>query len=284
VLTLLFQKERNGGALPDLIVAPYLSPEVRLRLREAGIGYVDATGNVRVSLAEPGLFIETAGADTNPNPRRRPARSLTGAKAGRIVCALCERGNAWGVRELAAATDTDPGYVSRVLQYLDREALVDRDEKSRVTCTDWQRLLRRWAEAAPIDTRGRSSLLIAPRGLSIVMRSLGERELHHVVTGSFAAARLAPVAPPRLATIYVEDTDDACRTLDLRETDAGANVMLIEPRDERILTAASADDAGVRWAPPVQVVADLRSSPGRGPAEADALMEWMTANEEVWRG
>jgi hypothetical protein len=33
-----------------------------------------------------------------------------------------------------------------------------------------------------------------------------------------------------------------------------------------------------------QAAADLLTSPGRGPAEADALINWMKANEEVWRG
>ena len=116
-----------------------------------------------------------------------------------------------------------------------------------------------------------------------MMRRLGEAELQHAVTGSFAAARVAPVAPPRLATIYVDGTDIARRVLDLRETDAGANVLLIEPKDASVLSAATADEDGVRWAPLVQVAADLLIGPGRSPAEAEALMEWMTSNEEAWR-
>jgi len=283
VLAMQVREQQRGEALPDLVVAPYLSPEVRRRLREAGIGFVDETGNLRVSLAEPGLFIEASGADKDPSPRRRPARSLAGAKAGRIVRALCERREPRGVRELATATGTNPGYVSRLLAFLDREALVERDDKGRVTCADWQRLVRRWAEAAPIEARGRSRLCIAPRGISTMMRRLGEAELPHAVTGSFAAARVAPVAPPRLATIYVDRADTAQRVLDLRETDAGANVLLIEPKDASVLSAATADEEGVRWAPLVRVAADLLTGPGRSPAEAEALMEWMTSNEEAWR-
>ncbi len=284
VLTLQVQHAQTGETLPDLVVAPYLSPEARRRLREAGIGFLDATGNLRVSLVEPGLFIEARGADLNPSPRRRPARSLAGAKAGRIVRALCERRSSWGVRELAAATDTNPGYVSRVLAFLDREALVDRDDKGRVTCADWQRLVRRWAEAAPIETRGRTQLFIAPRGLAPLMQRLGKAKLPHAVTGSFAAARVAPVAPPRLATIYVEEIATVRSVLHLREADAGANVLLIEPKDESVLSVAVTDDEGVRWASLVQVVSDLLTGPGRSPAEAEALMEWMSSHEETWRG
>ncbi len=283
VLAMQIRKQQRGEALPDLVVASYLSPEVRQRLRDAGIGFVDETGNLRVSLAEPGLFIEASGSDKNPNPRRRPARSLAGAKAGRIVRALCERREPWGVRELATATHTNPGYVSRLLAFLDREALVERDDKGRVTSADWQRLVRRWAQEAPIEARGRSRLFLAPRGISTMMRCLGEAELQHAVTGSFAAVRIAPVAPPRLATIYVDRTEAAQRVLGLREADVGANVLLIEPKDVSLLSAATADAQGVRWAPLVQVVADLLTGPGRSPAEAEALLEWMSFHEEAWR-
>lgn len=277
------RQQQHGEPLPDLVVSPYLSPEVRRRLTEAEIGFADATGNLHISLAEPGLFIEITGANKNPSPRRRPARTLAGAKAGRIVRALCERRGLWGVRELALATGTSPGYVSRLLAFLDREALVERDDKGRVTCPDWRRLVRRWAEASPLEDRGKSQLFIDPRGISNLMHRLGEAEMPHAVTGSFAAARLAPVAQSRLAAIYVDESDTAQRLLDLRATDAGANVLLIEPKDVSVLTAATADAGGVRWTPLVQVAADLLTGSGRNPAEAEALMDWMKANEDAWR-
>jgi hypothetical protein len=34
---------------------------------------------------------------------------------------------------------------------------------------------------------------------------------------------------------------------------------------------------------PSQAAADLLTSSGRGPEEAEALIEWMLANEEAWR-
>jgi hypothetical protein len=60
--------------------------------------------------------------------------------------------------------------------------------------------------------------------------------------------------------------------------------MLIEPRDSSILSDVTIDEAGMRWAPPVQVAADLLTSPGRGPAEGEALLRCMADNEEAWRG
>ena len=40
---------------------------------------------------------------------------------------------------------------------------------------------------------------------------------------------------------------------------------------------------GLTYAAPAQVAADLLTSPGRGPAEGEALIEWMAQNEGAWR-
>ena len=103
-----------------------------------------------------------------------------------------------------------------------------------------------------------------------------------VVTGSLAASRLAAVAPPRLASLYVEHTGEVAQALGLEPADSGANVLLVEPADavafERTRTVG-----GLELAAPSQVVADLLTGPGRGPAEAEALLEWLRGNPEEWR-
>lgn len=59
----------TGGALPravPVVAAAYLSPRVRVLLRAGGVGYVDTTGNVRIEISVPGLFVSTDGADRDP--------------------------------------------------------------------------------------------------------------------------------------------------------------------------------------------------------------------------
>ncbi len=284
VLTLRVRHLAGEVELPDLVVAPYLSAETRRRLRETGIGYADATGNVRLSLGTPGLYIEVQGAARNPTMRRRAERRLAGPRAGRLVRALCSSPEALGVRELAARAALSSGYVSRLLAFLDREGLVERDGSGRARSPDWARLLRYWAEQAPLSTRGERRWLLAPRGISDLRTRLGASELRYTVTGSMAAARCAPVAPSRLAMLYVEDIEEAMAALSLRPVDTGANVLLVEPKDERLLEEGLVDDDGLCYAPLPQVAADLLSAPGRGPAEAEALIDWMAEHEEQWRG
>ena len=40
---------------------------------------------------------------------------------------------------------------------------------------------------------------------------------------------------------------------------------------------------GITYARVTQVAADLMTGPGRGPVEAEGLIEWMEVNEEAWR-
>lgn len=68
----------------------------------------------------------------------------------------------------------------------------------------------------------------------------------------------------------------------LRPAESGANVMLIEPGDDTVFAGAEERD-GVRYAALSQVAADLLTSPGRGPAEAEKLLSWMGKNEDAWR-
>jgi len=97
-----------------------------------------------------------------------------------------------------------------------------------------------------------------------------------------AAARIAPIAPSRLATIWVRDAGQFAECLGLRPTETGANVVLVEVDDENFFDAVTVCE-GVHYVAPALVVADLLTSPGRGPQEGEAMLSWMHANEEKWR-
>jgi hypothetical protein len=265
-----------------IIIASYLSKSVREILEARGLSYVDQTGNMRVVLDEPGLFILTTGAHTNPWPETRQL-SLRGVKAGRIVRALAMSRPPLGVRELAELADTDPGYVSRLLRMLDREAIVERTARGQVEQVHLRRLLTRWAEDAPLSSRSETTTWLAPRGLASVEERLAGADFRYLLTGSAAATRVAPVAPTRLLSVYVDDPIRAAHALGLRRADSGANVILLQPEDDAIYEHAT-EVEGIRQASLPMIAADLLTGPGRSPAEAEALLDWMEKNHEVWRG
>lgn len=90
------------------------------------------------------------------------------------------------------------------------------------------------------------------------------------------------MVPPRLLTLYVDRPRDVEQALDLRPAEAGANVVLFTPFDEVAFERTSAKK-GITTAALSQIAADLMTSPGRGPNEAQALMQWMQENEDAWR-
>lgn len=267
---------------PLVVVARYLSEATRERLQEADVGYVDLTGNIRIALSRPGLFIEALGGTVDPDREERPARSLRGAKAGRVVRALVDRRIAPGVRELAALTRIDAGYVSRVLALLDTEALITRVGRGKIESVDWPALLRRWARDAPLESRGTTHTFLEPRGLPALLGKLAKSDERYAVTGSLAATLVAPLAAPRLATVWLRDAVEAAARLGLRPAEAGANVLVVEPSDGAAFDGAAQRD-GVWYAALSQVAADLLTSAGRGPAEGEELITWMRENEGAWR-
>ncbi|MEY4549575.1 MAG: hypothetical protein RL685_5770 [Pseudomonadota bacterium] len=277
----------HAAVKPDralLLVSPYLSPATRERLRDAGISYVDHTGNISIQASSPGLFIRTDGANIDPAPKERPVRSLRGVKAAQLVRALVRQKAVPGVRQLAELTDSNPGYVSRVLALLEREALIERDAKGRAVSVDWPRLLRYWAQEYPFGTREQVTPCLEPRGIESLMSRLRARtSKDYALSGSLLAARFAPIAPPRLALLYVDGESLTEEALGLRPAESGANVLVAYPNDRSIFAEATEQD-GLRFVPSSQAVADLLGSPGRGPAEAEQLIAWMQENEEAWRG
>lgn len=271
------------GAEQAIIVAPYLSPRSRERLTEEGAGFADATGNWRLFLSRPGLFIERDGADSNPWPEERPLRSLKGPGAGRVVRALCDFRPPYGIRELAERSNASLASVARVVEFLDREAILQREPRGPVLAVDWAALLRRWTQDYSFTRSNKTRTYLEARGLPALRSKLGGVTQRIAVTGSLAASELAQsVAPPRLATIYVDSVLDGARTLQLREAESGGNVILAEPFDDVVFDRTQARD-GITFCNASQVAADLMTGPGRAPTEGEALIEWMKVNEDGWR-
>jgi hypothetical protein len=273
---------RNAAANASLVAAPFIGPRARQRLAAAGVGYADATGNFRLTLDQPALVVDLTGASANPWPDTRPLRSLKGPAAGRVVRALCDFRPPFGVRQLAARSSTSAASISRVAAVLEREALLTRDPNGTIVEVDWPGVLRRWVEDYALTTSNRVGTFLEPRGLPVLLDKLRGICWPYAVTGSLPATVTAPVAPERLAVIYVQDTARAAEDLELPPTEAGTNVLLAEPYDPVVLDRTwSKDD--IVYAALTQVAADLLTSPGRGPAEGEALMRWMADNEQVWR-
>jgi hypothetical protein len=272
-------QERAG-----MVVTSFLSPRTRELLREAGIGYADATGNLRLTLERPALYLETEGTSSDPWAKfgNRPLRSLKGSVAGRIVRALCDFKPPFGVEELTIRSGTSLGSVSRVFALLEREALITRESRGPVKEVKWTDLIRRWTEDYEFGKSNRTRTFLEPRGLSAFLAKLEDAGHRYAITSSLAAAQVAPIAVPRLATVYVADPEGAAERLRLRPAESGANVILAEPFDRVVFDRTWQQD-GLTYSALSQVAVDLLTGPGRSPSEGEALLQWMQEHEDAWR-
>jgi hypothetical protein len=255
-------------------------------LIDAGVGYVDLTGNVRIAVSSPALFLSDRGADANPWPETGQVRTLSGPRAGRLVRALCDLAPPYGVSDLASLTGLTAGYVSKVLAALGRENLIERTPRGPVTSVAWRRMLETWARDYSLLESNVARLYLAARGIDDVlvkMRALPPKTAARVaVTGSAAAARLAPVAPTTKLCIYAPDVLELATRLGVVPADTAGNVFLLEPSDPVVFERTSVAD-GIAYVAPSQAAIDCLTGPDRMPEEARALLAWMEKNERSWR-
>ena len=280
---LLREEDRKLAAPVPMMLSPFFSPLARERLIAAGISYADSTGNLRLSADKPAIFIETQGADRNPFRENRALQSLKGSRAARAVRGFLDYRIPFGTRELAGETQNALATVSRVSDLLVREAIIVRDgPRGRISSVDWETLVRRWAMDYDFAKANSLTTYLEPRGPSVLFDRLREADFRYAVTGSFAAVRLAPVAEPRLVTLYADDPEGAADRLGLRPAETGGNVVIARPFDPVVFERTESAD-GITYARVTQVLLDLTTGPGRGPAEAEALLEWMRENEDTWK-
>ncbi len=82
--------------------------------------------------------------------------------------------------------------------------------------------------------------------------------------------------------IYADDPVRLAAELDVREIDTGANVLIATSTFDVVFERTSSY-ADVTIVAPSQAVVDLMTGPGRNPAEAQTLIEWMENNVQQSR-
>jgi len=271
-----------GRASALMVAAPFIGRSTREALATAGLSYCDTTGNLRLIASKPAVWLEGSGAKENPWKEEAPLSTLRGRSAGRVVRALCDSRPPFKIRELASRAGASPATTSRVAELLEREALIRRDDSGTILEVSWPELIARWTRDYDVMKSNIVRNFLDPRGLSQLASKLKQYRGKVAVTGSFAIPADARVAPPRLAIVYVEGASDAAMALNLTAVESGANVLLVEPDTTAVFEGIRERD-GLPCAALSQVAADLLTSPGRAPAEGEALLGWMKENEDAWR-
>lgn len=277
--------DSGSGAM---LLAPFVSPTTRDQLRQFRMGWFDSTGNMRLRLDSPAVFIDRVGAERSGfrDPADRQLKSLRGPAAAKVVLELCEITSPIGVRELAERARVGVATSARVLELLDREAVVVRDESGAVTSVRKRHMVERWTLDYKIMTSNEVIPALDPRGLTHALDRLSEVDTAVTATGSAAARAylpesITPVSPLVSLSLYADDPIDLMAEIGLTTVERGANVLVMRPYDG-VVHAKSRRVDGISCAPPAQVVADLITGPGRSSEEAEQLMAALVTVEPGW--
>ncbi len=286
---------RLTGDAAVLVIAPWLSPRARKVLEDLGYGYIDLTGNTWLRLPRLGVHVQTVGEQRDPNPSKATWRQqLRGDKAGRLVRVLADVRPPYRATELGKATGLSLGYISRLLDAMEDERLIRRDNRV-VTSVDWAGLLRERASSYSLLKAHPPIPMVAQRGVDHVVAQLHldrwDEENHGrlAVTGSVAAAKIAPLAVGGQLMVHVEEADDvalrAIRSrLGLLPAESGADVLVLRSTASEALIGRRVI-GGVPYVAYSQLVLDCLGGPGRLPAEGEAVLEQLQSMDDAstWR-
>ncbi|MFD8491919.1 hypothetical protein [Amycolatopsis sp. NPDC059657] len=270
---------------PLVVLSSWLSPRTRQALTDQGIGYLDLTGNVALSVSSPAIRLLTHGADKALNkPATQQTRSVTlkGSRAGRVVRFLADFTPPYQGKQIAEATTVGAPWVSKLLGQLENELLVRRDGRT-VAEVDWPELLRARARNYDLLKHNEPIGLIAPQGIDAVLEKIRtSRRPRVAVTGPFAARAVAPLTTGGQLMVYVDNADAWADELGLLRVEENADVLLLRAHDNVVFERTRLVD-GVAHVALTQLVLDGLAGPGRMPAEAEAVLQHLVEREPEWR-
>jgi len=272
-INLLWRSRENRQDVVPVFIAPYISPASAQLCTQDGTGYVDLSGNCRLSFDNS--FVEREGR-ANAFAEKRDLRSLYSPKAARVLrVLLANPGEPWKIKELAGEAEVSLGLASNVKKLLEDREWTRRTEDGLMLVAP-MKLLAEWAENYPIrHIRARDYVTRKPVGdlEADLVSACREKMVPYALTGLSAASRMTRMVRPSHVMAYIgEPLDEVTVAAGLKEAPGGANVTLLEPYDDGVFYGAI-EEEGIRLASPVQVYLDLTGFRGRGEGAARTILD-----------
>lgn len=254
------------------VAAPYIGPGGQRLCREAGVGYLDLTGNA--FLAFDGVLVDRRSGARPPRARAR-LRRLVSPRSSRVLRVLLEQPErAWTLAGLAEEAGISLRTVHLVVNALDEKAFLEK-RRGAIRLDKPGALLDLWAESYRLDQHRQHtfySFLRDPRALAArLARHARAQHMPCALTLHSGAALVAPFVRSAEMHAYVRgDVDATAEALDLRPVDTGGNIHLLVPQDDGVFYRTRV----IKQLPVVcntQLYLDLLHFPARGREQAEAL-------------
>ena len=266
--------ERFSKKSVPLLAVPFMGEVGRHLCEEAGVGWIDLSGNARI--VAPGLRVIV---DGRPNLFRSVGRppSLFAAKSSRVIrWLLIHHAEPLTQRQIARATYMTEGFVSRIVRGLEQEGYLVRDQQGAIRPKDPALLLDAWRDAYRFSRhtihKGHVAVRSGDALLRFVSNALVELRIDHAATGLAGAWALTQFAAFRITTVYIptDPSPALLERLSCHEDPRGANLWLVVPNDMGVFQGATEKD-GIHCVHPVQVYIDLKGHPERASEAAEHL-------------
>ena len=254
-----------------VVIAPYISPGSAVICKEAGIGYVDLSGNCSIAFRQIFINREKSG---NQFPFKTGLSSIYSPKSERILRVLLVYPfRTWKAIDLAKEAQVSLGMITQVSKKLIEEEWLKKTSQG-ISLTQPENLLADWSNNYTIKRNVQNNYYsMKPlQDLEIeIADTCRMMNIPYALTGFSASNRLAPMVRGQRAMLYVSrDIDSVAEKVGLKPVESGANIILIQPYDDGVFwNAKSIGELDI--SEPVQVYLDLKRYPGRGEEAADFL-------------
>lgn len=252
-----------------LILLPYLSDAHLDALVEQGVSGLDLCGNGVILVPERWLIRQ--GGRPNRFRIELPLRNPYAGKASLVGRTLLRRPEFARLDDLRAdivqrGGDISLALISRTVQRLDEEAITLPAVNRRVRLVQADKLcdaLARAYDPRRIRPVWRGKVPDVADALPQLFASAAERGVRMVVTGVGSASRYAPIAIEAVLRLYIDHDGSVAHWLDAfgaERTERFANLEVFTYPDATCFFEGEVDEAGVRWASPVQTYLEMAGS------------------------
>lgn len=274
----LYKLQLCAAQRPDLVpilIAKYLSPPKQQECKEAGINFMDLSGNVFFQFEEA-LHIERRGF-SNQFPEIRRGRNPFSDKASLLLRAMLKKKKNWGVRELADEIRLNPGYVSRMFKELEELRYLMR-VNSKAKLINQESLLEDWIHHYDYKKNRFIRYFCQAKSAQEIIDRLERMEIAekaNYALGFHAGAFLvSPHAAFNEVHIYISDEKSSeffKGQLKLKAVERGANVIFVLPYYKHSAFYDLQKIKGLKVVSYIQLYLDLYHYPFRGLEQAEHL-------------
>lgn len=257
-----------------LLVVPYMGEKGRKQCREAGIHWIDLSGNAEIRTDR--IVVDIQGKPNGFLQRGRPTSAFAPKSARIARFLLQDPKEPHTQREIARATELDEGHTSRIVRRLVKDDFLAKDKDGRLRVADPDRLLDAWAETEDFTrNRIRKGFVAAKTGDELMHRlgdALAGTQTPYAFTGLAGAWLLTRFATFRLVTVFVHAPlpPTVLAQAGFLEEPRGANCWVVVPKDEGVFHGFR-QVQGVPCVSPVQVYVDLQGHPERAKEAAEEV-------------